>query len=169
MTTARKLEVAVSPIPEGYHTVTTCITVSGADAAIAFYKKAFGAELLDRMNGPDGKTVVHASLRIGDSIIFLSDEYPGFEARSPKTLGASSSSIYLYVKDSDAAFRRAVEAGGVAKHEPGNMFWGDRCGTIVDPFGFHWDLATHIEDVPPDEMRKRGEKFMKEMTPGAEK
>lgn len=166
MTTARKLQVAVSPIPEGFHTVTTCLTVKGADAAIEFYKKAFGAVLLDRMNAPDGKTVVHASLKIGDSIIFLGDEIPGFEARSPGSLGASSSSIYLYVKDADAAFRRAVEAGGVVKHEPGNMFWGDRCGTILDPFGFHWDLATHVEDVPPEEMRKRGEKFMAGMNIG---
>src|SRR5512145_3260500 len=124
MKAARKLAGAVAPVPEGYHTVTACLTVRGADRAIEFYRKAFGAELLDRMNGPDGKTVVHASLKIGDSIVFLSDEFPGFDGRSPKSLGASSSSIYLYVKDADAAFRRAVEAGGVALHEVGNMFWG---------------------------------------------
>jgi len=163
MKAARRLAKAVAPVPEGYHTVTACLTVRGAGKAIGFYKKAFGAEVLDRMNGPDGKSVVHAALKIGDSRIFISDEFPGMGGRAPDTLGGTTSTFYLYVKDVDAAVRKAVEAGGTLKNPVENAFWGDRFGTIADPFGFIWDLATHVEDVPPDEMRKRGEAFMKEM------
>lgn len=163
MKAARKLRKAVEPIPEGFHTVTACLIVRGADKAIEFYKKAFGAELLDRMPSPDGKRVMHASLRIGDSRVFLGDEMPGMECRSPESLGGVSATFYLYVKNVDETFRKAVEAGGTVKRPVEDAFWGDRFGTIADPFGYQWDLATHIEDVPPDEMRKRGEAFFKEM------
>ncbi len=163
MKAARKLGKVVEPIPEGYHTVTTCLTVRGADKAIEFYKKALGAELLDRMPAPDGKSVMHATLKIGDSRIFICDEIPGMGCRSPESLGGATSTFYLYVKNVDEAFRKAVNAGGTVKRPVENLFWGDRFGSIADPFGYQWDLATHIEDVPPEELRKRGEAFFREM------
>jgi len=161
MKPAKKLAKAVRPIPEGYHTATTRLTVRGADRAIEFYKKAFGAELIERMDGPDGRSVVHSCLRIGDSRIFLSDEMPEMGTRSPEALGGATSSIYLYVRDADEAFRRAVDAGGKVVRPVMDAFWGDRCGTIADPFGYQWDLATHVEDVPPEEMKKRAEEFFR--------
>ncbi len=163
MKAARKLAKAVAPVPEGYHTVTVCLTVRGAGKAIEFYRKAFGAEVLDRMDGPDGKSVMHAVLKIGDSRIFIGDEFPGMGGRAPETLGGTTSTFYLYVKDVDAAVKKAVAAGGTLKNPVENAFWGDRFGTVADPFGYIWDLATHVEDVPPDEIRKRGESFMKDM------
>jgi uncharacterized glyoxalase superfamily protein PhnB len=166
MSTARKLGLAVRPVPEGYHTVTVALTVKDCERAIAFYRSAFGAELVDRMYGPDGKSVVHASLKLGDSMIFLSDEFPGFAARAPETLGGSSCSVYLYVKDADGAFDRAVKAGCTVKHPLMDAFWGDRCGTVTDPFGYQWDLATHVEDVKPEEMKRRAEAFNRELAKG---
>lgn len=163
MKAARKLSRAVEPIPEGYHTVTPALTIRGAGKAIDFYKKAFGAKLLDRVDGPDGKSVMHAALQIGDSRIFLGDEMPGMGCRSPETLGGTHSSIYLYVKDVDDAVKKAVDAGATVRMPVENAFWGDRFGSIADPFGNIWDLATHVEDVPPDELRKRAEAFVKEM------
>ncbi len=163
MKEARKLTRAVAPIPEGYHTVTATLTVRGADKAIEFYRKAFGAELLDRMTTPDGKAVVHAALKIGDSRMFLCDELPDMAARAPQSLGGTTSTVYLDVRNVDEAFRKAVSAGATVKMPVENAFWGDRFGSVADPFGYTWDLATHVEDVPPDEMKKRGEAFIKEM------
>ena len=166
MKAAKKLSVAVKPIPEGFHTITPYLTVRGADRAIAFYRKAFGAEVLGRMNGPDGKSVVHAELKIGDSRLFLGDEVPGMECSSPETLGGSPTGIYLYVRDVDETFRTAVAAGATVKRPVEDMFWGDRSGSILDPFGHKWDLATHREDVPPEEMQRRGQEFFKKMEGG---
>jgi len=166
MKAARKVTLAVKPIPEGYHTITPFLTVRGADRAIDFYRKAFGAEVLGRMNGPDGKTVMHAELKIGDSRIFLGDEIPGMDCSSPETLGGSPSGFYLYVRDVDEAFRKAVAAGATVKRPLENMFWGDRTGSLQDPFGHKWDLATRVEDVPPDEMKRRGAEFFKKMEGG---
>lgn len=163
MKAARKLTVAVKPIPEGYHTVTPFLTVRGADRAIEFYRRAFGAEELGRMPGPDGKTIMHAELKIGDSRIFLCDEVPGMECRSPETLGGSPSGIYLYVRDVDDAFKKALNAGATVKRPVQDMFWGDRTGGVQDPFGYVWDLATHKEDVSPEEMKRRGAEFFKTM------
>ncbi len=163
MKEARKLSRAVEPIPEGYHTVTAALTIRGAGKAIEFYKKAFGARVLDRVDGPDGNRVMHAALQIGDSRIFLGDEMPGMGCRSPETLGGTTSSFYLYVKDVDSAVKKAVDAGATLKRPVENAFWGDRFGSIADPFGYTWDMATHVEDVPPDEMRKRAQAFVKEM------
>ncbi len=115
MKAARKFTLAVKPIPEGYHSITPYLTVRGADRAIDFYRRAFGAEELGRMNGPDGKTVMHAELKIGDSRLFLGDEVPGMDCRSPETLGGSPSGIYLYVRDVDETFRNAVAAGATVK------------------------------------------------------
>ncbi|HEY3488989.1 MAG TPA: VOC family protein [Candidatus Deferrimicrobiaceae bacterium] len=163
MKTASVLREAVLAVPEGYHTVTTCLVIKGAGKAIEFYKKALGAKLLSRMDTPDGKAVAHAILQIGDSRIFLSDEFPGMGARSPESLGGATSSIYLYVEDVDKAFRKAIGAGGKLIHPVNDAFWGDRTGTFADPFGYQWDLATHVEEVSPAEMTKRGEAFFKEM------
>ncbi|MBP2689974.1 MAG: hypothetical protein H6Q83_2161 [Deltaproteobacteria bacterium] len=163
MKATRKLAVAVKPIPEGYHSITPMLTVRYADQAIDFYRRAFGAEELGRMNGPDGKTVMHAELKIGNSRIFLCDEVPELECRSPETLGGSATGIYLYVRDVDETFRKAVEAGATVKRPLEDMFWGDRTGSVVDPYGHTWDLATHREDVPPEEMNRRGKEFFKTM------
>ncbi len=163
MKTARVLREAVRPVPEGYHTVTSFLVVKRAAKAIDFYKKALGAKVLSRMDTPDGENVVHAILEIGDSRIFLSDELPGMGLRSPESLGGATSSIYLYVDDVDKAFRKAIGAGGQVIHVVKDTFWGDRTGTFADPFGYQWDVATHIEDVSPDEMKKRGDLFIKEM------
>jgi len=161
MKATRKITLAVKPIPEGYHSITPYLTVRGADRAIDFYRRAFGAEELGRMHGPDGKTVMHAELKIGDSRLFLGDEVPGMECRSPETLGGSPTGIYLYVRDVDETFRNAVAAGAAVKRPVQDMFWGDRTGSLQDPFGHIWDLATRREDVPPEEMKRRGAEFFK--------
>ena len=144
----------VKPIPDGYHSVTPYLAVRNADRAIDFYKRAFGARELMRMAGPDGK-VRHAELKIGDSIIFLSDEMPGGSTRSPESLGGASGYQYLYVKDVDATFKRAVDAGARVLMPVADMFWGDRFGRLADPFGHEWGLSTHKEDLTPDEIARR--------------
>lgn len=166
MKAARKLTVAVKPIPDGYHTITPMLTVRYADRAIDFYRRAFGAEELGRMHGPDGKTVMHAELKIGNSRLFLCDEVPEMDCRGPETLGGSATGIYLYVRDVDATFHKAVEAGATVKRPLEDMFWGDRTGSVLDPFGHTWDLATHRQDVPPQEMKRRGEEFFRKMEGG---
>ena len=147
------------PIPDGYHSVTPHLVVKGAPQALEFYHKAFGAEELYRLPGPDG-SIVHAEMRIGDSIVMLGEEAPRMGAKSPRTLGGSGSSILIYVKDADAAFSRAVAAGAKEKKPLEDMFWGDRYGMVTDPFGHEWAIATHTEDVPPEEMASRMAKFM---------
>src|SRR5262245_25457322 len=150
-------------IPDGYRTVTPYITVKGAAQAIDFYTRAFGAKPGERMNGPDGKSVMHAEIKIGDSMIMLSDEFPQMGSRSPQTLGGTSGSLFLYVPDVDAAFKRAVDAGAKAVMPPADMFWGDRFGKVTDPFGHEWALATHKEDLSHDEIQKRGAAAMASM------
>ena len=151
------------PIPDGYRTITPYITVQGAAQALEFYKRAFGAEEKERMPGPDGKSVMHAELKIGDSIVMLSDEFPGMGCRSPRALGGSTGYLFLYVPDVDAAFKRAVDAGAKASMPIADMFWGDRFGKVTDPFGHEWGLATHKEDLSPDEIKKRGAAAMAAM------
>lgn len=156
------------PVPDRYRTVTPYITVKGAAEAIDFYKRALGAQEVERMTGPDGKSVMHAEIKIGDSIVMLSDELPQAGCRSPQTLGGTTASIFLYVPDVDAAFKRAVDAGARATMPPADMFWGDRFGKLVDPFGHEWGMATHKEDLSPEEVRKRGAAAMASMgKPGA--
>ena len=152
----------VKPIPEGYSTLVAYISVKNASDAIAYYKKAFGAEELVRMPMPDGK-VGHAELKIGDSILMLADEmdHPDAIAKSPRTLGGVTSGLALYVADCDAVFNRAVEAGGKVRRPLTNQFYGDRSGTIEDPFGHCWTIGTHVEDVPPDELARRMADFTK--------
>ena len=146
----------VKPIPDGYHSITPYLSVKGASEAIAFYKKAFGAEELVRMPMPDG-TVAHAELQIGDSRLMLADENTMGDAvtRSPRALGGTSAGICLYVPDVDALFKRAVESGVKTKRPLANQFYGDRTATVEDPFGHVWTLMTHVEDVSAEEMKKR--------------
>jgi PhnB protein len=149
------------PIPEGYHAVTPYLSVHDAAKAIDFYKRAFGAKEIMRMDGPPGK-IGHAELQIGDSRIMLADEMPGSN-RSPKSLGGSPVSIFLYVENVDSVFNQAVSAGAKAISPLADMFWGDRFGKLDDPFGHSWSLATHIEDVAPQEMAKRSKEAMAKM------
>ncbi len=149
-------------IPKGFHTVTPYLTVTDSARAIDFYKRAFGAEELYRLDGPDGK-IAHAEIKIGDSIIMLSDEMPGW-GRSPQTLGGTPVNIFLYVKDVDGVFNRAVAAGAKVGMPVSDMFWGDRYGQVTDPFGHSWSLATHKEDVSPEELRKRAQAAMAKTT-----
>jgi len=151
------------PIPEGTHSVTPHLVVNGGARAIDFYTAAFGAVEHSRMPLPGGK-VAHAELQIGDSVIYLADEFPG-GARSPLSLKGSPVVIHLYVKDADAAFNRAVKAGAKVKMPPMDMFWGDRYGQVTDPFGHVWSIATHKEDVSPEEMAKRAVAAMASMSP----
>ncbi len=152
----------VSPIPQGYRTVTPQLTVRGAAEAINFYKRAFGARELMRMASPDGK-VMHAELKVGDSVVFLGDEFPDMGCKSPQTLGGASGALHVYVPNVDAAFKRAVDAGAQVTMPVADMFWGDRYGKVRDPFGHEWGLATHKEDLTPAQTRKRAEEFFKQM------
>jgi PhnB protein len=154
--------MAVKPIPDGYRTVTPYLVVSNAAAAIDFYKRAFGAKEIMRMDTPQGK-IAHAEIKIGDSMIMLGDEMPGTGARSPESLGGTCTGIFLYVPNVDSVFKQAESAGAKALMPPVNMFWGDRYGKLTDPFGHQWSLATHVEDVAPEEMGKRMKEEMAKM------
>jgi len=153
-------------IPDGYRTATPYLIVKGAADAIEFYKRAFGATEMLRMADPQG-TVGHAEIRIGDSVIMLADEKPAMGYRGPRSLGGSSVSILLYLEDVDGVFERAVKAGAKAQRPVTNQFYGDRSGTLEDPFGHVWTVATHVEDVPPEEMKRRAEAAMKSADPAA--
>ncbi len=153
------------PIPAGYHTVTPYLVVNNAAAAIDFYKRAFGAKEVMRMDGPQGK-IGHAELKIGDSTIMLADEMPGARERSPQSLGGTATGIFLYVEDVDAAFKQATTAGAKVDTPLADMFWGDRYGKLSDPFGHSWSLATHKEDVAPEEMGRRAKEAMAKMAQG---
>jgi PhnB protein len=145
---------AVKPIPDGYHAVTPYLMINEAAKAIDFYKKVFGAQELMRIPGPGGK-VMHAELKIGDSIIMLADEHPEIDARSPQAYGGTPVSLMLYVADVDDVFKRALSAGAKEVHPLKDQFYGDRSGGISDPFGHQWTLSTHVEDVSSEEMQKR--------------
>ncbi|MBI4523821.1 MAG: VOC family protein [Deltaproteobacteria bacterium] len=153
----------VKPIPTGYHTVTPALSVRDADKAIEFYRRAFGPEELMRFLGPDEKTIMHAEIKIGDSIIFLSEEQPNMGCRGPQSLGGTPVGLFLYTEDVDHAFNRAVSAGAKVEMSVADMFWGDRCGQLTDPFGHKWNLATHKEDLTGEELRKRALAFFAEM------
>jgi PhnB protein len=153
--------MAVKAIPDGYRSVTPYLIVKGADRAIDFYKKVFGAAQRMRMDGPNG-TVGHAEIEIDDSTIMLADEFPDMGFRSPQSLGGTGVSLHLYVKDVDACFNRAVAAGAKALRPVQDQFYGDRSGTVEDPFGHVWTISTHKEDLSPEELQKRLEAFMKQ-------
>ena len=144
----------VKPIPDGYHSVTPYLIIKGAADAIEFYKKAFGATELFRMPQPDGK-VAHAEIKIGDSPIMLSDEHPEMGYVSPTSIGGSPVSLMIYVEDVDTIFKQAITAGGEQLKPLQDQFYGDRSGSLKDPFGHVWHIATHVEDVSPEEMDKR--------------
>jgi len=144
--------MSVKPVPEGYHTLTPFLTVRDAARAVEFYKQAFGAVERGVAKDPDGK-VMHAELKIGDSIIMLSDEYPEFGALSPESIGGSGMGLHIYLDGVDAAFDRAVKAGAVVEMPVMDQFWGDRYGKLRDPFGHKWSIGTHIKDLSEDEMK----------------
>ena len=146
--------MAVKPIPEGYHSVTPYLIIEGAGDAIEFYKKAFGATELFRFPTPDGK-IGHAEIKIGDSPIMLADAYPDMGYNGPKSLGGSPVSLMIYVEDVDTVFNQAVQAGATVKEAVSDKFYGDRIGTLTDPFGHVWHVSTHKEDVSIEEMEKR--------------
>ena len=153
----------VKPIPEGMHTLTPNLVIRDCAKAIELYKKAFGAQEISRFMAPDGKSVWHAELRIGDSMFFMNDEMPGMSRPPPSADAPAPATMWLYVQDTDAAFKRAVDAGAKATMPPADMFWGDRCGGVVDPSGYAWSFATHVKDLTAEEMRRAGEEFARSM------
>jgi PhnB protein len=161
----------VKPIPEGYHSLTPHIVVREAAKAIDFYKRAFGAEEFRRSPGPDGKSIMHAVLKIGDSFLILNDEFldTPCPTRAPQTVGGTATMLHLFVTDVDAVFNRAVADGAKALMPPMDMFWGDRYGQLVDPFGHAWSIATHKEDLTPQEVEQRAAAFFSKMGMGCGK
>jgi PhnB protein len=155
--------MATKAIPDGYHAATPYLAVDDAAEAIEYYKKAFGAKERVRMDAPDGK-IGHAELEIGDSLVMLSDPFPQATTRTPKELGGTSASVFMYVEDVDAVVKEAVDAGATITMEVADQFWGDRMGSVKDPFGHSWSLATHVEDVPPEEMAERAKAAMAAMS-----
>ncbi|HEY5782326.1 MAG TPA: VOC family protein [Lysobacter sp.] len=145
--------MSVNPIPDGYHSVTPYLIVDDAESALKFYREALGAEETVRL--PMGGKIGHAEIRIGNSMVMLSDEWPDMGALGPKTRGGATSSFVLYVEDADKAFDRAVKAGAKVDKPVENQFWGDRMGSVTDPFGHKWSFGSHVEDVSPEEMKQR--------------
>lgn len=153
-------------VPEGFNTVSAYMVVKDAKEAIEFYQKAFGAEAGAHMPGPDGKGTMHAEIRIGNSTVMLTDENPQWGLKSPSTLGGTATGLHLYVDDADKAFQRALDAGCTVKAPLMDAFWGDRFGKVTDPYGHEWGIATHVEDVEPEDMAKRAAAFFAEMAEG---
>jgi uncharacterized glyoxalase superfamily protein PhnB len=156
---AKKAPRKAQPIPPGHHTVTPYLVCNQAGSAIDFYKRAFGAKEKMRRPGPDGK-VMHAEIQIGDSRVMLCDEWPAMGAKSPQSIGGSPASIFMYVKNVDAAFAKATAAGATVLMPVQDMFWGDRYGRLKDPFGHEWQMATHKEDLTPKQMMARAKTAM---------
>ncbi|HEX2126101.1 MAG TPA: VOC family protein [Thermoleophilaceae bacterium] len=154
--------MSVEPIPEGQHSVAPYLAVDSAADAIEFYKKAFGANERVRIEAPGGG-IAHASVEIGDSVVMLSDPFPQASTKPPKDLGGTSASVMLYVEDVDAVVKQAVDAGATVLMEVADRFWGDRFGTIQDPFGHTWGIATHVEDLSAEEIAERGKAAMAEL------
>lgn len=152
----------VKAVPPGFHTLTPHLTVRNAEQALEFYKKAFGAEILHLAHTPDGK-VMHAALRMGDSMLMLNDEFPDHGALSPLSTGGSAVTIHIYTDNVDAAFNRAVSAGAQVKMPLADQFWGDRYGVVTDPFGHKWSLGAHIKDMSPEEMQREMDRAMAAM------
>jgi PhnB protein len=153
-------------IPQGYHTVTPSLVVAGAAKALDFYKKAFGAEELMRFPGPDG-TIMHAEIKIGDSVVMLGDEMPEPGGRSPKSIGGTPVSFFVYRENVDAAWKQAVDAGATTVMPLVDQFWGDRTGCLEDPFGHRWWLAQHMKDLTPDELQRNADAFFSQMQPAS--
>ncbi len=164
-----KVHGKVEPVPAGYHTVTPYLMISGADKAIEFYQKAFGATVLKRYMALDGKRIMHSELKIGDSIIMISDDFSDQGLSKPKVGPQTQCYLHLYVPDVDAVWDRVVKAGAKIEFPLANQFWGDRYGTVVDPFGQGWSLASHVEDLSREEMDKRSAEFFKKMKSATDK
>jgi uncharacterized glyoxalase superfamily protein PhnB len=147
----------VKAVPDGMHTITPHLTIDGCDRAIDWYKRVFGAELLERAPDPTGKKVWHASMRIGDSVIFMNDAFPDMGGPAQPT------SLWIYADNIDQRWKRAVDAGGKITMPIADMFWGDRTGTLVDPFGNRWSLSQHVKDLTPEEMKQAQEAFVASM------
>lgn len=156
----------VNPIPAGFHTLTPHLIVRNAAEALEFYKKALGAEVLGVAHMPDGK-IMHAALRIGDSMLMLNDEMPAYGAVSPLAHGGSSVTIHVYTEDADSAFNRAVAAGAKVKMPLMDQFWGDRYGVVTDPYGHSWSIATHVQDLSPEDMQRAQDEAMAKMPPAS--
>ncbi|HET7755050.1 MAG TPA: VOC family protein [Anaeromyxobacteraceae bacterium] len=152
-----------NPIPQGRHTLTPNLVIRDCAKAIEFYKRAFGAQEISRFPSPDGKGIWHAELRIGDSVVYMNDEMPGMGRPAPTASSPVPVTMWLGVPDTDAAYRRAVDAGAKSTMEPADMFWGDRCASVADPFGYLWSFATHQKDMTEEEMRRAGEEFARTM------
>ena len=150
----------VKPVPEGYHSVTPYLIIDGAADALEFYKRAFGATEIMRL--PMGDRIGHAEIKVGDSHVMLSDEWPDMGHLSPKKRGGTSVSLMFYVEDADALFKRAIKAGATMQRPVENQFYGDRTGTLVDPFGHVWSIGMHVEDVPMDELERRMQSWSKD-------
>ena len=154
--------MAPQPIPEGYHTLIPYLTFEDTAEAIDYYKDVFGAKERMRMEAPGGR-IGHAELEIGDSILMLSDAFPQSTTRPPSEVGVTTAGVFMYVEDVDAVFQRAVDKGAKVTMELADQFWGDRFGSLTDPFGHSWAMATHVEDVPPEEMAERAKAAMAQM------
>jgi uncharacterized glyoxalase superfamily protein PhnB len=150
-------------IPEGFHSITPYLTVNNAVAAIDFYKRAFEAKETSRLHGPDGKSIINAELKIGDSKVLLSDEFPHEGSRSPSTIGGTAVTLHIYTEDADRIFNQAVSAGATVVMPLMDAFWGDRYGQLKDPFGHIWSIATHKQDLSQEEIQKAGESVLREM------
>ena len=159
----------VNPIPRGMHTVTPNLTLRDCAKAIEFYKKALGAQEVSRFPSPDGKSIWHAELKIGDSFVYVNDEMPGMGRPAPDASNPVPVTMWLYVQDCDAAFDRAMKAGAKELGKPTDMFWGDRCAGVADPFGYTWSFATHQKDLSREEMERAGREFARQQgqQPGA--
>jgi len=160
---------AVNPIPQGMHTLTPNLVVRDCAKAVEFYKQALGAQEVSRASAPDGKSIWHVELKIGDSIFFMNDEMPGMSPPAPSAKAPAPVTMWLYVTDSDAAYRKALAAGAKSTMEPADMFWGDRCSGVADPYGYFWSFATHKKDLTPEEMRRAGEEFARSMSQKSKK
>jgi PhnB protein len=158
----------VKPIPEGMHTLTPNLVIRDCAKAIEFYKKALGAQERARMPAPDGKSIWHAELSIGDSMFFMNDEMPGMGRSAPTADDPVPVTMWLYVRDCDAAYRQAIAGGGRYTREPADMFWGDRCAAVADPYGYLWSFATHQKDMSEEEMKRAGEEFARSMQQGGQ-
>ena len=153
----------VSPIPQGMHTVTPNLVLRDCAKAIGFYQQALGAQEVSRFPAPDGKSIWHAELRVGDSVVYVNDEIPGMGQAAPTPEKPAPVTMWLYGPDCDAAFRRAVAAGAKATMPPADMFWGDRVAAVADPYGYLWSFATRQKELTPEEMRRAGDEFARSM------
>jgi uncharacterized glyoxalase superfamily protein PhnB len=158
----------VTAIPEGFHTLTPYLVVRDAARAVDFYRQAFGAEVRRIHYGLDGKSLTHADLKIGDSMLMLSDEFPNWGALSPLALGGTSTTIHVYVEDADAAFERAIAAGATVKMPLADQYWGDCYGSVVDPFGHQWSFATRIKHLSEEEIKQAGDAVFAKLAEGRE-